>query len=570
MVTIINRTRSIKYKSKKYKRYKKSRFSKRSKKSRFSKRSNNKSRSYFYESKGGGKLLQVLTKHSDAIRLPFDPLDPKKYEIVESEMLKVLKEYCDLFLKSFEICGKTCNNYLFKKLSNIAHNERIDTKYQERIILQVQYDFTKLIEEVIKRVTRDKTLLQKKLGIPESQTLVMVECLGDESHNHGKIALKLVFNDSKSIVYKPRSLLAEHILCNKTNSVFKMANLGTYTTVDLGNYGYQEYLENIQEENTMTSPELVEYMKDISTTEKICKQLRISDLHCENVVTCKKKMFLIDLEVYLVPIEIVTETETGLLETNHGGGEFFNDYQGYCSHNQIWLNDKKKPTGVTFENLKEKYEVEFISQDKIKLSKEVMEGINNAKQKLKLIPGRLVLIETNDINPLINAGNPYNEYRDLIIIYLKEFFDENILITSHLSDSHTTERIIKAFQEDFLHNDVPIFYYNSINKIITYHDITIGSIPTKTPLQIFRDNLPLPKMTDLEWSGYVGNMIKRYGGDWLNIIKENMGRSVFGMATPAAAQAAAVVSAPAVSHDDDDVGEYMYMDPIETEEMEVG
>ena len=572
MVTIINRTRSIKYKSKRYKRSKKSRLSKRSKKSRFSKRSNNKSRSYFYESKGGGKLLQVLTKHSDAIRLPLDPLDPKKYKTVEIEMLKVLKEYCDLFLKSFEICGKTCNNYLFKKLSNIAHNERIDTERQEIIILQVQYDFTKLIEEVIERVTRDKNLLQQHLGIPESQTLVLVECLGDESHNHGKIALKLVFNDSKSIVYKPRSLLAEHILCNKTNSVFKMANLGTYTTVDLGNYGYQEYLENIQEENTMTSPELVEYMKDISTTEKICKQLRISDLHCENVVTCKKKMFLIDLEVYLVPIEIVTETETGLLETNHGGGEFFNDYQGYCSHNQIWLNDKKKPTGVTFENLKEKYEVEFISQDKIKLSKEVMEGINNAKQKLKLTPGRLVLIETNDINPLINAGNPYNEYRDLIIIYLKEFFDENILITSHLSDSHTTERIIKAFQEDFLHNDVPIFYYNSINKIITYHDITIGSIPTKTPLQIFRDNLPLPKMTDLEWSGYVGNMIKRYGGDWLNIIKENMGRKVFGMATPAAAQAAAVVSAPAVNHHHD-MRNYMAMDgdkPVEPDEMEVG
>jgi hypothetical protein len=499
-------------------------------------------------------------------------MSDQEYGIVRSETFKVLKTRCDLFLEYFKICGKTCNNYLFKKLSNIADNVRIDTERQEKIILQVQYDFTKLIEEVIERVTQNKDLLQEQLGIPESQTLVLVECLGDESHNHGKIALKLVFNDSKSIVYKPRSLLAEHILCNKTNSVFKMANLGTYTTVDLGNYGYQEYLENIQEENTMTSPELVEYMKDISTTEKICKQLRISDLHCENVVTCKKKMFLIDLEVYLVPIEIVTETETGLLETNHGGGEFFNDYQGYCSHNQIWLNDKKKPTGVTFENLKEKYEVEFISQDKIKLSKEVMEGINNAKQKLKLIPGRLVLIETNDINPLINAGNPYNEYRDLIIIYLKEFFDENILITSHLSDSHTTERIIKAFQEDFLHNDVPIFYYNSINKIITYHDITIGSIPTKTPLQIFRDNLPLPKMTDLEWSGYVGNMIKRYGGDWLNIIKENMGRKVFGMATPAAAQAAAVVSAPAVNHHHD-MRNYMAMDgdkPVEPDEMEVG
>ena len=568
MVTIINRTKKIKYKSKRYKRSKKSRLSKRCKKSRFSKRSNNKSRSCFYQSKGGGKLLLVLTKHRNAIHLPFDPLNPKKYEIVRSEMLKVLKEYCDLFLKSFVICGTTCNNYLFKKLSNVALNDRIDPEDQEIIILQVQDDFTELIKEVIQRVTQAKALLQEHLGIPQSHTLVLVECLGDESHNHGKIALKLVFNDLKSIVYKPRCLLAEDVLCNKTNSVFQMANLGTYTTINLGNYGYQEYLENIKDENTMTSPELVEYMKDISTTEKICKQLRISDLHCKNVVTCKKKMFLIDLEVYLVPIEIVTETETGLLETNHGGGEFFNDYQGYCSHNQIWLNDKKKPTGVTFENLKEKYEVEFISQDKIKLSKEVMEGINNAKQKLKLTPGRLVLIETNDLNPLINAGNPYNEYRDLIILYLKEFFDENILITSHLSDSHTTERIIKAFQEDFLHNDVPIFYYNSINKIITYHDITIGSIPTKTPLQIFRDNLPLPKMTDLEWSGYVGNMIKRYGGDWLNIIKENMGRSVFGMATPAAAQAAAVVSAPAVSHDDD-VGEYMYMDPIETE-MEVG
>ena len=587
MVTIINRTRSIKYKSKKYKRYKKSRFSRRckksrfsrrSKKSRFSKRSNNKSRSCFYESKGGGKFLEVLTTYRKA-NLNHSMSD-QEYGIVRSETFKVLKTRCDLFLESFKICGKTCNNYLFKKLSNIAHNERIDTERQEIIILQVQDDFTTLIEEVIERVTRNKDLLQEQLGIPESYTLVLVECLGDESHNHGKIALKLVFNDSKSIVYKPRSLLAEYVLCNKINSVFKMANLGTYTTVDLGNYGYQEYLENIEEENTLTPPELLDYMKDISTTEKICKQLRISDLHCKNVVTCKKKMFLIDLEVYLVPIEIVTEKETGLMSGDMSGGEFFNDYEGYCSHNQIWLKDKKKPSGVTFENLKEKYEVDFISQDKIKLSKEVMEGINNAKQKLKLTPGRLVLIETNDINPLINAGNPYNEYRDLIILYLKEFFDENILITSHLSDSHTTERIIKAYQEDFLHNDVPIFYYNSINKTITYHDITIGSITTpglmpglmpgsvktKTPLQIFRDNLP--KMTDLEWSGYVGNMIKRYGGDWLNIIKENMRRRVFGMATPAAAQAAAVVSAPAVSHDDD-VGEYMYMDPIETE-MEVG
>lgn len=507
-------------------------------------------------------------------------MSDQEYGIVRSETFKVLKTRCDLFLEYFKICGKTCNNYLFKKLSNIADNVRIDTERQEKIILQVQYDFTKLIEEVIERVTQNKDLLQEQLGIPESQTLVLVECLGDESHNHGKIALKLVFNDSKSIVYKPRSLLAEHILCNKTNSVFKMANLGTYTTVDLGNYGYQEYLENIEEENTLTPPELLDYMKDISTTEKICKQLRISDLHCKNVVTCKKKMFLIDLEVYLVPIEIVTEKETGLMSGDMSGGEFFNDYEGYCSHNQIWLKDKKKPSGVTFENLKEKYEVDFISQDEIKLSKEVMKGIYNAKKQLMSTPSRLVLIETSHLKSLINNGDPYKHPEVIILDLTEMFFEENTLFKSHLSEN--SERIIKAYQEDFLHNDVPIFYYNSINKTITYHDITIGSITTpglmpglmpgsvktKTPLQIFRDNLP--KMTDLEWSGYVGNMIKRYGGDWLNIIKENMRRRVFGMATPAAAQAAAVVSAPAVSHDD--VGKYMYMDPIETEmeEMEVG
>ena len=70
-------------------------------------------------------------------------------------------------------------------------------------------------------------------------------------------------------------------------------------------------------------------------------------------------MFLIDLEVYLVPTEIVTEKETGLMSGDMSGGEFFNDYEGYCSHNQIWLKDKIRPTGVTFENLKEKYEVYF-------------------------------------------------------------------------------------------------------------------------------------------------------------------------------------------------------------------
>ena len=182
MVTIINRTRSIKYKSKKYKRYKKSRFSRRckksrfsrrSKKSRFSKRSNNKSRSCFYESKGGGKLLPVLTKYRNA-NLNHSMSD-QEYGIVRSETFEVLKTHCDLFLESLKICGKTCNNYLFKKLSNIADNERIDTERQETIILQVQSDFTKLIKEVIERVTRNKNLLQEQLGIPESQTLVLVE-----------------------------------------------------------------------------------------------------------------------------------------------------------------------------------------------------------------------------------------------------------------------------------------------------------------------------------------------------------------------------------------------------------
>jgi hypothetical protein len=333
MVTIINKTRNIKYKSKRYKRSKKIRLSKRSKKSRFSKRSkkstlskrsNNKSRSYFYKSKGGGKLLPVLTRFRNA---NLNKISNEEYDIVRSETLKVLKDHCVSFLKSFKICGTNCNNYLFKKLSNITDNQRIDPEDQEIIILQVQDDFTELIKEVIKRVTKDKALLQEHLGIPQSHTLVLVECLGDESHNHGKIALKLKFNDSKSIgyksiVYKPRSLLAEHVLCNKTNSVFQMANLGTYTTIDLGKYGYQEYLENNKKENTMTPLELDNYMKDIATTEKICKQLRISDLHCENVVTCKKKMCLIDLEVYLVPTEIVTGT--GLLEYL-GGGDFFTD-----------------------------------------------------------------------------------------------------------------------------------------------------------------------------------------------------------------------------------------------------
>jgi hypothetical protein len=584
MVTIINRTKKIKYKYKRYKRSKKSRLSKRSKKSRFSKRSNNKSRSCFYQSKGGGKLLDVLTIHHIA------SIDhtTKNYGSVESEMLKVLKEYCDLFLKSFKICGINCNNYLFKKLSNIVHNDNIDPTYQETIILQIQDDFTKLINEVIERVTKDKALLQKHLGIPQSHTLVLVECLGDESHNHGKIALKLLFNDSKSIVYKPRSLLAEHVLCNKTNSVFQMANLGTYTTIDLGNYGYQEYLENNKKENTMTPLELDNYMKDIATTEKICKQLRISDLHHENVVTYKKKMLLIDLEVYLVPVEI--KTPTGLMNNADGGGEFFCNYDE-SRHNLIWLKDKEKPTDVTFENLEEKYHVKIISPDEINLSLKVIKEIDNAKQKLMSVPGRLVVITTFELRQCLRNSNPDSG----IINELIQFFEENKLIRSHLSDSDITERIRKAYQEDFLHNDIPIFYYNSIKKIITYHDITIGSIPT-TPelmpelmpgsmpelmpelmpgsmpgsLQNFRDNLPLPKLTDSQWSQYVGKMRDIYGEDWLNIIKENMKRSALssftrGMQIPAAA----VVSAPAVNHHHD-MRNYMAMDGDEPDEMEVG
>ena len=182
VTTIINRTRSIKSKSKKYKRSKKSRLSKRSKKSRFSKKSNNKSRSCLYKSKGGGKLLEVLTTYRKA-NLNHSMSD-QEYGIVRSETFKVLKTHCDLFLEPFRICGTNCNNYLFKKLLKIAHNERIDSEHQETIILQVQNDFMELINNVTERVRRNKALLQEQLGIPESYTLVLVECLGDESHNY--------------------------------------------------------------------------------------------------------------------------------------------------------------------------------------------------------------------------------------------------------------------------------------------------------------------------------------------------------------------------------------------------
>ncbi len=153
-----------------------------------------------------------------------------------------------------------CNNdknkrFLLEKLFLIIrdHSEQSIALRQE-IAKNVIENFVNFISEAFKRVDADlKTNEFKQLfGVAENDQLIAFEIIGEETHNkgHSPMSIAINFSENLRVVYKPRSVISEYLICNNHDSLFKKLNLDTYKILDKGEYGYCEYLYNKEECNT--------------------------------------------------------------------------------------------------------------------------------------------------------------------------------------------------------------------------------------------------------------------------------------------------------------------------------
>lgn len=322
------------------------------------------------------------------------------------------------------------------------------------------------------------------LGVNAHDTIVEICPLGDETHHGGKIPLRIVLASGRSIVYKPRSMMPEKLICDSDEGVLRHEGFGTYHVVcrtdASGDYGYSDFVQNIQDENTVSTREEVEqYVRKMCLLEEVSSRLGLSDLHYMNIITDHQNPCIIDAEVFLNP----PGTESGLMNEENGALHTFDLMRGtdpkFVGKNKIWFHSSltlgKQSDfrfGMSKSDLAEiKIDVEEIKAT-AQLSKETEEAILQARRRLQELNGRFALADTQDFT----GAQGHLDHRNLgtvnkFIEAIRGWVNGGQRFTFN---EDSVALIRKVAERDIRNHDVPAFHYDSKRDVILYHTVVIG------------------------------------------------------------------------------------------------
>ena len=376
--------------------------------------------------------------------------------------------------------------YLQEKIKKITDDSEIEPLSKVEIVENVINNFAEELSKAQSRTYSDmETGNLEYLGIKITDKITQIQPLGDETHNRGKIPLRILLESGKSIVYKPRSMLPEKVICDPNEGILRHEGFGTYRVVcrqdkNEEEYGYSSFIQNIEAQNTVSNPqELKEYVRKMLVLEKVAQSLGLSDLHYLNIITENLSPCIIDAEVFLNPPEITS----GLLSKSNGPLYVFDIMSGYDKafqgKNKVWFElafASKYKSDFRFkispEAFKElKIDVEKM-QDSTELSEQTLFAIEDARTLLKQSPGRFVLKETPHLTKMqLNMDHNNKHSIDIFIESVKEWLNTLDFQFEPEAESAIREGVI----EDTRHHDIPAFYYNSQKGEALYHGAVIGT-----------------------------------------------------------------------------------------------
>lgn len=323
------------------------------------------------------------------------------------------------------------------------------------------------------------------LGIARGDKIATIHPLGDETHYGGKGPLKIIFESGKTIVYKPRSMMPEKLLCDEREGLLRHEGFGTYKVVcredSSGDaYGYSEFVQNIPDRNRVnTKEELGEYVRKMCVLDALSKELGLSDLHYKNIITSDLNPCIIDAEVFMNPPHI----KSGVLDASTGSLYHFDIMQGqvkgFKGENKIWIDPKiteKSEHDFTYGMSEEALASIGIDvaeiRDNVTLSTNTRQALPEVREALGGEPGRFVLKETPHLSTM-----QYNlDHRDekSIRIFVESVRDWVNDERGFQFQEESVPGIIEGVKRDALNHDVPAFHYDSQRNVILYHGTVIG------------------------------------------------------------------------------------------------
>jgi hypothetical protein len=261
-------------------------------------------------------------------------------------------------------------------------------------------------------------------------------------------------------------MLPEQAVCGESQGLFSQVGegLATFQILDKIDYGYCRFIKNVQSENMIKNDdELEKYAMQFFLLDGFSKKLGIADLHPLNIITENLCPFPIDLEVIMLP-NYKPNYNPQLLGGLQVGWEF-----DQKTRNRVWIEEKNCSSTLSDK-------IRAIKKDANKQAEiqEILhknqDNIQECQQRLFTTKHRFVATSTPElvfeIGLDLEAG--FKEFKSKLIESLKEWegeiFEDQINSTKEL------------FFDDLKNNDVPIFYFDSKEKLIYYYNLAIARL----------------------------------------------------------------------------------------------
>jgi len=428
----------------------------------------------------------------------------------EVEIIAEVKSIADKFLHEHlpPLCQGPKNlQFLSQKILRVKVDHLLQSSaLQARIIDNLLNNFSKFMSKQMKVITEDLRSdeeFKRIFNLSSQDELVGVHVLKNKTYHQGKVPLLLEFNNGKKIVFKPRSLLPEVLLCGQ-EGLFAKAGLTGYRIYNKGSYGYSEYLENTQTKDSVflaltdhpqsieDVPNLKNYTEKFILMDKVGRLVGLSDIHSNNVITVGNHPFLIDVEVMMLPTTVegyCQASGTSILYTHTikypaAAYKFYKplDNSESIPKNRIWIQlpngqflDDDLATAILEKsfiknyNCRQPYSLEKNQQIRESLPPQLVQEIDLAKEKLNQVPHRILLLGGWEATKMISLPFEvgFHDFSQLI--------RERAKFWGFELKKDFEKLVEKDFITDVENNDIPILYFHSGNQTLIYHGKEIST-----------------------------------------------------------------------------------------------
>lgn len=392
-----------------------------------------------------------------------------------------------------------CNNaknrkFIETKLDGIIRRHPNQTiELRQEIAKNAVNNFCTFISTSLTRVNSDLTGDQDfraLFNIARQPNVTGVEILGEETHKKGSnpLCIAITIEGEQRIVYKPRSVRAEQLVCGADDSLFHQLELPTYRVYNKAgqDYGYCEYLPNLQAENTFNSiEELRDLYVEFGKIEKVARAIGLSDLHYDNIIMKDGRPHLIDAEVVALPTHqnpyethLFGQERPGALATtpeskNHIwlGAEAIAEFGDEAEY-VVELTEDLHETGMTGPVLHNSGLTDLIqglaTQEHLAVVNFDLGDLSETRAQLGAMNNRIVLVSTENLSAFIRK-DPATARENF-----SEALTEGLGAWGFQVDEESWDAVLNKFEEDLKNNDVPLFYHNAENSEVFYGEYRIG------------------------------------------------------------------------------------------------